>query len=513
MDAIYDEIRVGLHAVWRRRWLALAIAWGICLAGWLVVSQIPNQYVSSARVSVQLRSVLPGQDNPMAQVDQQRDVDRVRQTLLSAVNLEKVVRGTSIANSVSSDRDVADRVAALQKAIKITAQPDTNIFEVSATIANGGASDAANAKLAREVVQKLIDIFVETNLAGTRDEASQSLKFLDEQIDQRQRQLQDAEGKKAEFQSKYMGSLPGTGSLEERVAAARNQLAQVNSDLAAAQSGLAAVNGQMAGTQPSLPGTAGSAMGPARARVATIQGQLAEARGRGWTDSHPDVIALKNQLAIANAAARGEPMGGGDGGAPNPLYLSLRSMQADRAAQVAALTQRKGQLEADLSRLDGTMGAQPAVAAEQASIDRDYLVLKDQYDKLLASREQVRIRAQANNEAESVKISVIDPPTSPRRPTAPNRPLLLFGVLIVGLGGGAAAAWGLSKLQTTYPTVRRLEKASGMPVLGSIGEVVSDTVRTARRRQLKLFAGGAGALAGAFLILISIEFLQRGLVA
>jgi hypothetical protein len=254
-------------------------------------------------------------------------------------------------------------------------------------------------------------------------------------------------------------------------------------------------------------------MGPARARVATIQGQLAEARGRGWTDSHPDVIALKNQLAIANAAARGEPMGGADGGAPNPLYLSLRSMQADRAAQVAALTQRKGQLEADLSRLDGTMGAQPAVAAEQASIDRDYLVLKDQYDKLLASREQVRIRAQANNEAESVKISVIDPPTSPRKPTAPNRPLLLFGVLIVGLGGGAAAAWGLSKLQTTYPTVQRLEKASGMPVLGSIGEVVSEAVRTARRRQLKLFAGGAGALGGAFLILMSIEFLQRGLVA
>lgn len=513
MDAIYDEIRVGIHAVWRRRWLALAIAWGICLAGWLVVSQIPNQYVSSARVSVQLRSVLPGQDNPMAQVDQQRDVDRVRQTLLSAVNLEKVVRGTSIANSVSSDRDVADRVAALQKAIKITAQPDTNIFEVSATIANGGASDASNAKLAREVVQKLIDIFVETNLAGTRDEASQSLKFLDEQIDQRQRQLQDAEAKKAEFQSKYMGSLPGTGSLEERVSAARNQLAQVNSDLAAAQSGLAAVNGQMAGTQPSLPGTAGTAVGPARARVATIQGQLAEARGRGWTDAHPDVIALKNQLAIANAAARGEPMGGADGGAPNPLYLSLRSMQADRAAQVAALTQRKAQLEADLSRLDGTMGAQPAVAAEQASIDRDYLVLKDQYDKLLASREQVRIRAQANNEADTVKISVIDPPTSPRKPTAPNRPLLLFGVLIVGLGGGAAAAWGLSKLQTTYPTVQRLEKASGMPVLGSIGEVVGDAVRAARRRQLKLFAGGAGALAGAFLILMSIEFLQRGLVA
>lgn len=502
MDAIWDEVRVALHAVWRRRWVALAIAWVICLAGWLVVSQIPNRYESSARVSVQLRSVLPGPDNGLADVDQQRDVDRVRQTLLSAVNLEKVVRGTELANTVANDQDVANRVASLQKAIKIVAQPDTNIFEISATIANAGASDAANAKLARSIVQKLIDIFVENNLANNRDEAAQSLRFLDEQIAQRQRQLQEAETKRAA----YMGALPGTGSVEDRVGAAQSQLAQVTSDLAAAQSALSAVNGQMAGTQQSLPGTTGG-MGPARARVATIQGQLAEAAGRGWTENHPDVIALKNQLAIAQQAARGEPMGAGDGGTPNPLYMSLRSMQADRAAQVAALTERKAQLEGDLSRV-GT-GAESGMAA----IDRDYLVLKDQYDKLLASREQVRIRTQAQAETDAIKITVLDPPTAPQAPTAPNRPLLLLAVLVAGLGGGAGGAWALSKLQTTYPTVQRLEKASGMTVLGSIGEVVSAAQIATRRRQLRLFAGGAGALVVAFALLMGIEFVQRGLVA
>ena len=59
------------------------------------------------------------------------------------------------------------------------------------------------------------------------------------------------------------------------------------------------------------PGVAGSA-GPARARLAAIQGQLADARSRGFTDAHPDVIALKSQLAAAQAAARGEPLKAGD---------------------------------------------------------------------------------------------------------------------------------------------------------------------------------------------------------
>ncbi len=37
MNGIYQEIRVALHMVWRRRWLALGIAWGVCLLGWLVI--------------------------------------------------------------------------------------------------------------------------------------------------------------------------------------------------------------------------------------------------------------------------------------------------------------------------------------------------------------------------------------------------------------------------------------------------------------------------------------------
>ena len=50
MGGLWEEIRTLLHGIWQRRWIALAIAWALCLAGWLVVSQIPNQYESRARL-------------------------------------------------------------------------------------------------------------------------------------------------------------------------------------------------------------------------------------------------------------------------------------------------------------------------------------------------------------------------------------------------------------------------------------------------------------------------------
>lgn len=504
MGGLWEEIRTLFHGIWQRRWIALAVAWALCLAGWLVVSQIPNQYESRARILVQLRQILPGQ-GIATQQEQQKDIDRIRQTLTSAVNLEKVVRGTELANTVATDQDVAARVAGLQQKIKVVAQQD-NLFEITATASSG--------KLSRAIVQKLIDIFVEDNLTQGRAEASQSLTFLDQQLAERQKALQVAEGKQAEFQARYLGSLPGTGSLNERLATARAQLADINSQLAAAQSGLAAVNGQMAGTTATTPGLGGAVAGPARARVSAIQGQLAEARARGWTDNHPDVTALRSQLAQAQVAARGEkPVASGGGASANPLYLGLRTMQAEKASQVAALANRKAQIEADINAFDQKIAGDPAAAQEQADIDRNYQVLKSEYDKLLADREQVKLRSQAASQADAVKFDVVDPPVLPTAPSAPNRMLLLTGVLIVGLGGGVAAAFGLSQLAGTFPTGKRLEKASGMPVIGSVGEVVTAAQTALRKKRLQMFAAATGGLVFAWVALLGLEMFQRGMAA
>ena len=72
-----------------------------------------------------------------------------------------------------------------------------------------------SAKLAHQIVQKLIDVFVSDNLSADRQDTAQRLDFLNSQLDQRQKQLQAAEEKVSAFQNQYLGSLPGTGSLSE----------------------------------------------------------------------------------------------------------------------------------------------------------------------------------------------------------------------------------------------------------------------------------------------------------
>jgi hypothetical protein len=188
-------------------------------------------------------------------------------------------------------------------------------------------------------------------------------------------------------------------------------------------------------------------------------------------------------------------------------------MQADKQAAVAALSARKAQLQGDMNAIMAKLTGDPAVASEQSQIERDYQVLKDQYDKMLGSREEVRVRAQSQAQTDAVKFRTIDPPAAPRKPTAPNRPILLTGVLILAIGGGIAAAFAMAQLKVTFATAGRLEKASGLPVIGSISERVSRADAALRARKFKQFAGATAGLGVAFVGLLAVEMLMRGLAA
>jgi polysaccharide biosynthesis transport protein len=325
-----------------------------------------------------------------------------------------------------------------------------------------------------------------------------------------------------------MGLLPGAGSVDQRMAAARQELNSVESNLISAQSSLAAVNGQLASTTPTIQGpsipipVAGTAggVGGARVRASQLEGQISEGYSRGWTDSHPDMIALKGQYARAQAAAANEGVGSPGGirmmpgsSSPNPFYTTLRTMQAEKQATVAALSARKAQLQSEMAQFQAKQVDEPTVAAEQQRLNRDYEVMKTKYDELLAEREKMRLLSQVQSENGTVKFRVIDPPSSPRKPTAPDRPLLLTAVLILGLLSGTGAAFAKSQLQTSYVNAPRLEKASGLRVIGSVGEMLTTVQKSDRARKMKFFFAGSGALAAVFVLLLLVEMIQRGTVA
>ena len=58
-------------------------------------------------------------------------------------------------------------------------------------------------------------------------------------------------------------------------------------------------------------------------------------------------------------------------------------------------------------------------------MDRDYSVLRKNYEELLSRLQSANIAQAADTQADKVKLQVIDPPEIPRLPVAPNRTLLV----------------------------------------------------------------------------------------
>ncbi|WP_073974024.1 XrtA system polysaccharide chain length determinant [Erythrobacter donghaensis] len=506
MSEIFDELRAALWSVWHRRWIAIAVAWGVCLLGWLVVSMIPNAYESKARIYVDVEDVLSKQLGIAG--DGKEEIMRVRQTLSSAKNLEKVITTTRLGEGITERGALDAAVAVLEKKVKVTSEQD-NLFQITAEIGRSEFSDAENAVLARDVVQKLLDILREEYVIGSRTGISTAIGDLDRQLQERKAELEQAEQRRLAFESQYPDLVGGSDSLSKKVQDARAELRNVEADLAAAQSGLAAISGQISSTPRTVAGGR-DATGP-RAALLQAQTQLAELRARGLTDSHPDVVSTTKQVAILarQAAAAGEDAGG----APNPAYASLVAIRSERQASVEALQARRAALQSNFAALMASQASEPAVAAEANRISRDYDVLRQNYEKLLQDREALKTRGKVEDKASQFRFDIIQQPGVPQSPAAPNRPLLLLGVLIVGIGAGVAVAYAMGQLKSSFATPQKLERSFDLPVIGAISLTVSEAARAIEAKRLKQFAGACGGLAAMFVILLAIEFVSIGGVA
>lgn len=495
MTSLLDEFKVVLHSVWQRRWLAMAVAWGLCLLGWLVVALIPNSYESRSRVQVEINEAVP--DATTSPLDQQRRFDQLRASIASTRNLEQVAVASGMIDRAADQTTRAAAATQLQRSTKITATPD-NIVELTVSLGGGGRSDAESAALVTRVVESMIAVFRDQQIRGGAASAQQTVRFLDTQITEVQAKLAQAESARAGFEARNMGLLPGAGSPGFRLESARAELSQLDTQLISVSSQLAATPQMIA-----LPGLPSTGVGVARQQLASAQAELSSMRARGLTESHPDVVALQSQIAALRAQAAREPAGGGGPGMQaNPAYAGL-------AAQRAALQARRAQLAGEVASITSLRTREPAVAAEYDRLNREYNMYKDQNDRLAARREQMRLRGAAESTADAVRVEILDEPTSPTAPSAPNKPLLLLAVLLAGLGGGIAAAFAVGQVQTTYSTAARLARASGLPVIGSVTEQLTDELRASRLVRLRRFAMAGAGLLIFCAILLTIEFVQR----
>ncbi len=494
MDDLIENIRQLLLGTWRRRWIAMAVAWPAAIVVALVLTRVPDRFLATARVYVDTQTVLkPLMKDLTFQPDIDQQVKMLAKTLISRPNVQRML--TSLPELGMSGATGPFMEAEIDRLIKaIVVEPSSNnMYTIS--------YKDADPKRAQKVVQGLVDRFVDSGLGEKQRDSEEASRFIAEQIQSYEVKLGEAENRLKEFKLRNFG-LTGTSNQDyfARVSTLSDTVSKLRLDLGAAEQSRDAFRRELAGEDPQLPADSGAAAAAPTDTDVRLDAQrkLLDDLLRRYTDDHPDVIATRRTIAQLERQKRLESEPGGrvkgrGNAATSPVYQQLRISLAGAEANVASLRSQLSVQSAKLEETRANAGKVPEVEAELAQLNRDYDILRKNYDQLVARRESASLGVKLDQSAQLADFRIVEPPRVTNKPAMPSRLLLALLGALGALGAGFAVAFGLSQLSPTFHNAKDLREITGRPSLGSVSMCLSDSLKAAERRDLQRFVG-AGAL-------------------
>ncbi len=161
--------------MWRRRWIGLAVAWLVAVAGAVVLWRTPDRYETTARVYVDTQTVLkPLMAGLAVQPNIDEQIGMLARTIIARPNIEKIMHSANLDVSVTSQIQRDQMVDDLTKRIRFNRGGRENIYTIS--------YQDTNPERSKRVVQDLLSLFVESGLGNKRRDSEAARRFIDEQI-------------------------------------------------------------------------------------------------------------------------------------------------------------------------------------------------------------------------------------------------------------------------------------------------------------------------------------------
>lgn len=345
-------------------------------------------------------------------------------------------------------------------------------------------------RVAQQVANELVSLYLNENLRIRRERAAETTEFLAEEAERLGKQVGELEAKMADFKRKYSGQLPEQlglnlsalsrvqsqmtdserrlQALEERRIVLQGQLSQLDPQgtrvvdgetvlspperLKALQTRLISMRGIYGPKHPDVikmerevevlkketgGGTSAEAL---RAQLQDINDQITVQKER-YGSKHPDVVKLERQAASLRTEIRkaGNSTGRSSTYKPepsNPTYIMVQSQIKTINSQIAAINKERGELKTQLKSYEERVLRIPENEREYLALRRDYDNAYAKYRDVKAKQLEAQLAESLETERKAERFSLIEPPQMPLEPIKPNRMAIVFiGLVFAGAAG------------------------------------------------------------------------------
>ena len=426
--------------LWQRRYYVLTCLLVMLALGVVAAFGLPRTYRSTATLLVQSQD-LPTTivESPTNGAVEQR-IARIRQQVLSRGDLIQLIEQNDLYPRERRTQPLSKIIEKMRHATGVGAL-SSDIGQQSGTqnntIAIAMSFDYPDPAKAQAVLQSFVSKFLNMDSQDVEDQATLTVRFLQDQANKLQSQIAEVEGQLtslkarngAALASSGMPTVLDTGSFSAQIAALQNENRQL---LAQSRRG----------------SDRNDALSSAEAALAAAQAQ--------YSDTHPDVVAAKERVKeLRQMRASSGPD---------------TTLQEQIAANNSAIRQLMEQRDATMARANAAVAGSaraPAIMEQAMQLENRATTLRNQYQQVAENLLKAQNSARMATEQRAERLSLVEPANLPDRPYSPNRPMLIAGGAAAGLLLGLLIALGLELVNRPVRSPRQLELLD-VPVIGLV---------------------------------------------
>lgn len=345
----------------------------------------------------------------------------------------------------------AAMVGGFKSNLRVALSPNTRIIEVHYR--------SADPQMAANVVNTLMQTYVENNFKARFESTMQASDWLSKQLVDLQMKVETSQEKLVRYQKEH--EILGT---DEKTNIITAKLDELNKELTMAESDRMdkeatyrlvesgdpdAIATNAASIQDTAPGAPSESqlLETLRAKQADLKIQSAELSSQ-FGPAYPKLTQLNNQLKEIDSQIQAE----------------MKKTVAKLRGQYTAALQRENMLHDALERQKQEANKLNESAIEYSLLKRDVDTNRQLYEGLLEKLKEAGVSAglKSNN------FRIVDSARPPMAPIEPNIPRNLMFAVVLGLASGVGLAFLLEGLDSTVRTTEQAQMISGLASLGMI---------------------------------------------
>ena len=469
----------------RRRIWYIVIPFILIVAGATAYAFLaPREYKASTLVLVSPQRVPEAYVQATVTSRVEERLQSIAQEVMSRTRLEQIIAEYKLYEKQQKSLSKEEVVELMRKNIKVelpTKKEEKGYFTISFI--------GPDPNVVTTVANRLASLFIEENLKIREQQAAGTTEFLGAELAQAKTRLDEMEAAVSKYKTQHMGQLPEQRDTNLRILEQlQAQYQRVGENLRAAQDRKLFIQKQM--TELELPigsqgaGSSGMqlpagasplqqemASSPAGAAGGTYESQqetlvrALESLRTKYTESHPDVIAVKNRLANLERNKKTY------GVKTDPRYRELQNQMTLTDMQIRRLADEERGIAGQMGTYRARIEQAPAREQEMASLLREYQSTRETHERLMKKSQDAQQAENLEKKQKGEQFRVIDPARLPEKPFSPDIPKILLISLLAGLGCGLGLAFVREQMDRSFHDAGDVEIALGLRVLATIPRI------------------------------------------